>query len=121
MYPPPCSPKRQGRSEKEITTGYGTRGHSASNAAKRQEKGGEYALWLQYAAAERVVSLGAHERAKDAAAKKHYAALRQAGHSHGRATRGVADRWLAVLMAMLKAGTLYDPERRGKGQATKVS
>ncbi len=58
---------------------------------------------------------------KDAAAKKQYAALRQAGHSHGRATRGVADRWLAVLMAMLKAGTLYDPERRGKGQATKVS
>ena len=56
---------------------------------------------------------------KDAAAKKHYAALRQAGHSHGRATRGVADRWLAVLIAMLRAGTLYDPERREKGQARK--
>ncbi len=50
---------------------------------------------------------------------KHYAALRQAGHSHGRATRGVADRWLAVLIAMLRAGTLYDPERREKGQARK--
>ena len=58
---------------------------------------------------------------KDAAAKKHYAALRQAGHSHGRATRGVRDRWLAVLMAMLRTGTLYDPERRGKGQATQAN
>jgi len=57
---------------------------------------------------------------KDAAAQKHYAALRKRGHSHGRALRGVADRWLAVLISMLKAGTLYDPERRGKGEATKT-
>lgn len=41
-----------------------------------------------------------------------YRALRQRGHSHPRALRGVADRQLAVLMAMLRAGTIYDPTRR---------
>jgi len=45
---------------------------------------------------------------------EHYAALRAKGHSHGRALRGVADRLLAVLMAMLNAGTMYDPARRQK-------
>ena len=69
----------------------------------------------------RCITGRARARKTDAAAKKHYAALRQAGHSHGRATRGVMDRWLAVLIAMLKTGTLYEPERRGKGQATKAS
>jgi hypothetical protein len=33
-------------------------------------------------------------------------------HSHGRALRGVADRLLAVLMAMLQSGTLYNPHCR---------
>jgi hypothetical protein len=32
--------------------------------------------------------------------------------THGRALRGVADRLLAVLVAMLKNGTLYDPDLR---------
>ncbi len=102
MYPPPCSPKRQGRSEKEITV------VSMRYGCNMRLRNALY-HWARTSVQ------------KDAAAKKHYAALRKAGHSHGRATRGVADRWLAVLMAMLKAGTLYDPERRGKGQATKVS
>ena len=48
----------------------------------------------------------------DARAKQHYAELRRRGHSHGRALRGLADRNLAMLMAMLKSGTLYDPARR---------
>lgn len=42
----------------------------------------------------------------------HYANLRAKGHSHGRATRGVADRLLSILFAMLRNGTMYDPERR---------
>lgn len=42
----------------------------------------------------------------------HYANLRAKGHSHGRATRGVADRLLSMLFAMLRNGTVYDPERR---------
>lgn len=49
---------------------------------------------------------------RDPRTKQHYARLRAAGHSHGRALRGVADRLLAVLVAMLKHGELYDPGRR---------
>ena len=41
----------------------------------------------------------------------HYARLRAAGHRHGRALRGVADRQLSILVAMLKNRTLYDPSR----------
>ncbi len=48
----------------------------------------------------------------DARSKEHYAALRAKGHSHGRALRGVADRLLAVLIAMLRSGTLYDPNHQ---------
>jgi transposase len=47
----------------------------------------------------------------DARSAQHYAALRAKKHSHGRALRGVADRLQAVLIAMLRTGTLYDPTR----------
>lgn len=42
---------------------------------------------------------------------QHYRKLRASGHSHGRALRGIADRWLGVLMAMLRDGQLFDPTR----------
>jgi transposase len=48
----------------------------------------------------------------DPRSKQHYAGLRQAGHRHGRALRGVADRLLAMLIAMLKSGQRYDANRR---------
>jgi len=48
----------------------------------------------------------------DPHSKKIYAQMRARGHSHGRALRGMADRWLAVLISMLRHRTLYDPERR---------
>jgi transposase len=48
----------------------------------------------------------------DQRSREHYDRLRQAGHEHARALRGVADRSLDVLMAMLTSRTLYDPERR---------
>ena len=48
----------------------------------------------------------------DERSREHYAELRRKGHSHGRALRGVADRLLAVLVAMLKSGTMYDPDFR---------
>lgn len=48
----------------------------------------------------------------DARSREHYAALRKKGHSHPRALRGVADRLLAVLTAMLKTGKSYDPTLR---------
>jgi transposase len=48
----------------------------------------------------------------DPRSQQHYAGLRAKGHSHGRALRGVADRLQAVLIAMLRDGTLYDAARR---------
>src|SRR5580658_1315160 len=48
----------------------------------------------------------------DSRSEQQYARLRAAGRSHGRALRGVADRLLTVLIAMLKTGQLYDPSRR---------
>jgi transposase len=44
--------------------------------------------------------------------RAHYDRLRQAGHEHARALRGIGDRALGVLMAMLLRRTLYDPARR---------
>jgi transposase len=44
---------------------------------------------------------------RDARCKAHYPALRSAGHSHGRASRGVGDRLLATLVAVLETGTPY--------------
>lgn len=46
---------------------------------------------------------------RDVAARAYYDALRARGHHHARALRSVADRWLRILVAMLRRGTLYDP------------
>lgn len=48
----------------------------------------------------------------DVRGRMHYATLRAAGHGHERALRGIADRLLNVLVAMLRDGTIYDPTRR---------
>jgi transposase len=48
----------------------------------------------------------------DEVSREHYRLLRARGHSHGRALRGVADRLLAVLCAMLRSGTIFDASRR---------
>lgn len=47
----------------------------------------------------------------DAAARAYYDALRNRGHAHARALRSVADRWLRILIAMLRTRTRYDPSR----------
>jgi transposase len=47
----------------------------------------------------------------DPRCRAQYQQLRQR-HSHARALRGVADRLLGVLIAMLRNGTTYDPMRR---------
>jgi transposase len=47
----------------------------------------------------------------DTAARLYYDRLRSRGHHHARALRSVADRWLRILMAMLKNGSVYDPSR----------
>jgi transposase len=49
---------------------------------------------------------------RDPVARIHYDRLRAEGHSHARALRGVADRWVTVLVAMLRSGTPYDATRR---------
>lgn len=46
--------------------------------------------------------------------RDHYDRLRNQGHGHARALRGIADRSLGALVAMLTSRTLYDPERRRK-------
>ena len=48
----------------------------------------------------------------DPASRAHYDRLRARGHSHARAVRGIVDRLLRVLIAMLSTGTRYDPTRR---------
>ena len=48
-------------------------------------------------------------RAPRAVAVKDAAALRQRGHSHGRALRTVADRLLSVACTLLEQQTLFDP------------
>ena len=53
----------------------------------------------------------------DAAARAYYKALRARGHRHGRALRSVGDRWLRILIAMLKTRTLYDATRFAQAEA----
>jgi len=54
---------------------------------------------------------------RDLRSRMHYDELRRAGHAHERALRGVIDRLLPVLMAMLRDGTLYDAGRRARSVA----
>ncbi|MGI4830273.1 MAG: transposase [Janthinobacterium lividum] len=48
----------------------------------------------------------------DTKSRKHYDALRAAGHQHPRALRGLADRLLGVLIALLKTQKHFDKARR---------
>ncbi len=48
----------------------------------------------------------------DSRSRRHYDALRAAGHQHPRALRGLADRLLGVLIALLKAQKPFDRARR---------
>lgn len=54
----------------------------------------------------------------DPTSRRAYADLRARGHSHGRALRSVADRLLRVACAMLRSGTLFDPNKQlSRGRA----
>jgi len=55
-------------------------------------------------------AMGAIQR--DPRSRAHYDHLRTIGHNHERALRGVVDRLIPVLIAMLRDGTLYDEARR---------
>jgi transposase len=47
----------------------------------------------------------------DERSRSHYVNLRKRGQSHGTALRAIADRWLNVLMAMLRAQERFNPLR----------
>jgi transposase len=49
---------------------------------------------------------------RDPRTQQHYRELRARGHSHGRAVRGVVDRLLKVLVAVLHSAQPYDPAKR---------
>ena len=53
--------------------------------------------------------------------KTHYQSLRAAGHSHGRALRGIADRNLKMLCSMLASGSTYDPALRAAPTEPEIS
>jgi transposase len=57
----------------------------------------------------------------DPRARLHYARMRADGQSHGRAIRGVVDRLLAMLCAVLKSAQPYDPIRRRQGEKILVA
>lgn len=48
---------------------------------------------------------------QDPPSAAYYRTLRARGQTHGRALRSVVDRWLRILVAMLRHRTLYDPTR----------
>jgi hypothetical protein len=82
-------------------------------AAVTKRSGKQLSVHMRYACNERLRNAFHYwaQAAKDHddVAKARYVEHRKAGQSHGRALRSVAERLLRVLMAMLKAGTLYDP------------
>lgn len=57
----------------------------------------------------------------DTASKAQYASYRARGDTHGCALRKVADRCMRLLFAMLRSGTLYDPEHRLRQKKETVS
>lgn len=50
-----------------------------------------------------------------------YAECRARGQTHGRALRALADRLLRILMAALRDGTLYDPDRLRSSSTTQAA
>lgn len=58
---------------------------------------------------------------RDRHSKARYTSLRRKGHSHARDLRSLADRLLAQLMAMLRNGSPYQPDRARRVPAGAVS
>ena len=57
----------------------------------------------------------------DPRTRAHYLELRARGHSHGRAIRGVVDRLLKLMLAVLKSGLPYDANRRAPQKNTPLA
>ena len=74
-----------------------------------------YTVQMRYACKRRLRVAAYHwariSLAHDRPTRAYYDRLRSRGHAHARALRSVADRWFRILMAMLRARTLYDATR----------
>jgi transposase len=57
---------------------------------------------------------------RDVNSRSHYSRLREAGHSHGRALRGVCDRLISILMAVLRTGIPYRAEIRAQSAGNEL-
>jgi transposase len=97
----------------------GLRGHSGIAPVTRQS-GARRVVHMRHACSPRL-RLACYHWARtslqgDAAAKAYYSALRARGHSHGRALRSVADRWLRILMSMLTTRSLYSADHPSRAR-----
>lgn len=84
----------------------------AAPVTKRSGK--SYIVHMRYAAHVRLRNAVYHwarvAAQRDPKSQSRYAALRQRGHSHGRALRGVADRLLGLACVLLQRQTPFDPQ-----------
>ena len=78
-----------------------------------KRSGKSHIVIMRHAAHERLRNMVYHwarvATQRDPKSRARYAALRQRGHSHGRAIRGVADRLLALACVLLQRQTPFDP------------
>jgi transposase len=81
-----------------------------------RQSGKKKVVTMRYACNQRLRNALYHWARKsilwDSKSKKAYADLRARGKSHGCALRSMADRWLKVLVSMLRHKTLYDVQLR---------
>jgi hypothetical protein len=94
--------------------------YSTCHCPECQAKNGLYAPSLQ-----REVKTALHHWATrniicDERSRKQYDCLRTAGHQHARALRGLADRLVRMVIAMLKYQTPFDPQRRKTSSVLQV-
>lgn len=91
------------------------RAHSGTAPVTKRSSKRTFMVHMRYACKERLRNAVYHwSRSSiqhDPAARAYYDRLRARGHRHARALRSVADRWLRILIAMLRSGTEYNPTR----------
>jgi transposase len=89
----------------------------AGSAPVTKQSGRRRTVSMRRACSERVRQAIFHWSGRsimvDSRSRQHYDRLRAAGHGHARALRGVGDRLLAVLTAILQSGKPYDTSLRG--------
>lgn len=98
------------------------RAHSGTAPITKRSSKRTFVIHMRYACKHRLRNALYHwsrtSIQHDAEARAYYDRLRARGHHHSRALRSVADRWLRILVAMLRSGTVYDPTRFRQGIPT---